>query len=35
MKEFLSKEFGSEKIQHINEDDLKKKINGEALIDRL
>ena len=25
MKEFLSKEFGSDKIQHINEEDLKKK----------
>ena len=35
MKEFLSKEFNTDKIQHINEEDLKKRINGEHMIDRL
>ena len=35
MKEFLSKEFNTDKIHQINEEDLKKKINGEHMIDRL
>ena len=35
MKEFLSKEFDTDKIHQINEEDLKKKINGEHMIDRL
>ena len=35
MKEFLKGEFGTDKIQHINEDELKKRIQGESIIDRL
>ena len=35
MKKFLTDEFGHDKIQHVDEEELKKKINGEALIDRL
>ena len=35
MKEFLKTEFGTDKIQNINEDELKKKIQGESIIDRL
>ena len=35
MKEFLKNEFGTDKIQHINEDELKKRIQGESIIDRL
>lgn len=35
MKEFLRTEFGTDKIQNINEEELKKKIQGESIIDRL
>ena len=35
MKKFLTEEFGHDKIQHVDEEELKKKITGEALIDRL
>jgi len=35
MKLFLENEFGTDKIQNINEDDLKKRIQGESIIDRL
>ena len=35
MKEFLKNEFGTDKIQHIDEDELKKKIQGDSIIDRL
>ena len=35
MKAFLAAEFGHDKIQHIDEDELKIKINGEGLLDRL
>ena len=35
MKDFLKTEFGTDKIQNINEDELKKKIQGDSVIDRL
>ena len=35
MKEFLAAEFGTDKVQHVDEEELKSKINGEGLIDRL
>ena len=35
MKQYLTAEFGHDKIQHVDEAELKKKITGEALIDRL
>jgi len=35
MKDFLKSEFGTDKIQNINEDDLKKKIQGDSVIDRM
>ena len=35
MKQYLTSEFGHDKIQHVDEAELKKKITGEALIDRL
>ena len=35
MKDFLKGEFDTDKIQHVNEEELKKKINGDGLIDRL
>ena len=35
MKSYLESEFGHDKIQHVDEEELKQKINGEGLIDRL
>ena len=35
MKDFLKHEFGTDKIQNIDEDDLKKRIQGDSVIDRL
>jgi len=35
MKDFLKNEFGTDKIQNIDEDDLKKRIQGDSVIDRM
>jgi len=35
MKEFLMQEFGTTKVSEVNKDDLKAKLDGPALLERI